>query len=119
MLARIDDAMEPILAEARFSARSLMQLFGSVCKKDGYRLLRRRAGKRFRHGVAPELHAHHANGGGARCVGDKGDVDVEGADGEVGIAGRGWDEGLEDVGGGVVGSGWVSGGCGSGLDWMR
>ena len=51
--------------------------------------------------VAPELHAHGAHGGVADAVGNAGDIDVEGADGKVGVPRRGRDECLEDVRGGV------------------
>jgi hypothetical protein len=86
-----------------------MQIIGSVCKQYRHRFFGRRAGKGFRHCVAPELHAHHANGRGARRIGDAGDINIKGADGEVGIAGRERNEGVEDVGGGVVRSEKVSG----------
>jgi hypothetical protein len=81
-----------------------MQGFGSVREQNGYGFFRRRASKCFRHCVAPELHAHHANGGGARCVGDSGDINIEGSNRKVGIAGRRRDEGLQDMGRGVIGS---------------
>ena len=66
-------------------------------KQNGDGLFGGRTCECFRHRVAPELHAHHADGGCAGGVGHAGDVDIEGADGEVGIAGGGGDEGLEDV----------------------
>ena len=74
-----------------------MQVFGCAREEDGDGLFGGRAREGLGDGVAPELHAHHADGGGAGGVGHAGDVDVEGADGEVGIAGGGGDEGLEDV----------------------
>lgn len=51
--------------------------------------------------VAPELQAHGSDRGGGDGVGDAGCFDVEGAEGEVGGLGGGWDEGEEGVGGRV------------------
>lgn len=56
-------------------------------------------------GVAPELDTHCTDGCITGCVGYAGDVDIERADGEVGITGLGRDEGLEDVRGCVAFSG--------------
>lgn len=52
--------------------------------------------------VPPELDPHAADGRRGRGVRDAGELDVEGADGEVGRSGRGWDEGLKRVGGRIV-----------------
>ena len=104
LLARVDNAVEPVLAQPTLAVGAVVQVLSSVRKQDGNRLFWRRAGERFRHRVPPELHAHHADGGCACCVCHAGDVDVEGADGEVGIAGGLGDEGLEDVRGRVVGA---------------
>lgn len=104
LLAGVDDAVEPVPAQPGFPPRAGVQVLGGVGEQDGDGLFRRRAREGFGDGVAPELHAHHAHGGGAGGVRDAGDVDVEGADGEVGIArGVGY-EGLEDVRGRVVGA---------------
>jgi hypothetical protein len=70
------------------------------------------------------LHAHHADGGVGGGVGDAGDVNVEGANGEIGITGGWGDESLEDVGRAIVCSGvrsvWRGAGeggvCGTGLN---
>lgn len=50
--------------------------------------------ERFGYGIPPELHAHHADGGCACSISDAGDIDIEGADSEVSIAGGLWYEGL-------------------------
>lgn len=97
LLARVDDAVEPVLAEPALALGAGVQARGGVGEQDGDGFLGGRAGQRFGDGVAPELHAHHADGRRAGRVGHAGDVDVEGADGEVGIARRLRDEGLQDV----------------------
>lgn len=51
--------------------------------------------------VTPELQAHSTDCGGGDGVGDAGRFDVEGAEGEVGGLGGGWDEGEQGVGGRV------------------
>lgn len=51
--------------------------------------------------VPPELQAHGTDCGGGDGVGDAGCFDVEGAEGEVGGLGGGWDEGEQGVGGRV------------------
>lgn len=48
--------------------------------------------------VAPELVAHAANRDGGGGFGDAGELEVEGADGEVSGADRAREEGGEDVG---------------------
>ena len=62
----------------------------------------RAAGKGGAYGVAPEGEAHGADCWGGDCVGDVGEFEVEGADGEVGGLGSGGDEGEEGIGGGVI-----------------
>lgn len=54
------------------------------------------------YGVPPELVTHAADRGGGGSVGDTGELEVEGADGEVGRAQGGNKEGGEDVGGVVI-----------------
>ena len=102
LLPGIDDAMEPVLAKPGPPVRAILQVFGRACQQNSYRLLRRRCSESFCYRVSPELHAHHANCGSACGVGNAGDVNIEGANGKVSIADRGWDEGLQDVRGGVI-----------------
>lgn len=64
-------------------------------------LFGRRARESAVYVVAPELQAHGTDRGGGDGVGDAGRFDVEGAEGEVGGLGGGWDEGEQGVGGGV------------------
>ena len=66
-------------------------------EEDGDGLLWRCAGKGFVDVVSPELHTHGTNGGVGDGVGDASYVDVECADGEVGVS-RSWgNERLESV----------------------
>ena len=74
-------------------------------EEDGDRLFRGVAGEGAGDVVAPELVAHCAHGGGGGRVGDSGDFQVEGAEGEIRCLGVRRDEGEESVGGGVVFSG--------------
>lgn len=56
-------------------------------------LLGRHARESAGHIVAPELQAHGTGCGVGDGVGDAGGFDVEGAEGEIGRLGGGWDEG--------------------------
>jgi hypothetical protein len=72
-----------------------------MCKKYRYRFLWWRPSERTVDSVTPELHAHGSDGGIADVVCDPGDVDVEGADREIGISRRGRDERLKYIGRGI------------------
>jgi hypothetical protein len=63
-----------------------MQMFSCLGQQYSYRFFWWRARQCLRYGIPPELHAHHANGGGACGVCHAGDIDVEGSYGEIGIA---------------------------------
>lgn len=74
-----------------------MQLFGCPCQQYGYWFLWRGAGQRLCYSVPPELHPHHADGGRTCRVGHTSDINIEGANREVGISRRLRYECLQDV----------------------
>lgn len=102
LFPRGDDAHEPALAQPRVAVRSRGEKLEHVREEDGDGLLGRPAGKGGGDVVAPELEAEGADVGRGDGVGDAGDFEVEGADGEVGQLGGRGDEGQEGVGGGVI-----------------
>lgn len=99
LLASGDETQEPGLVKAWsggiFGASESSENGG---QKDGDRLFRRRQGKDGVYGVTPELVTHTTDRGGRGYVGNTGEFEIEGADGEVGGAERRRQKCGEDVG---------------------
>lgn len=103
-LARGDYAEEPGLVECGLDGAAavlfllLLQGGEDGGEEGGDGLFGGGEGEGGVYSVAPELVAHTADGGGGGGVRDAGELEVEGADGEVGGAEGGREEGGDDVG---------------------
>ena len=86
--------MQPSLAQTTPSLSALIQRGRRCGEEDRNRFLFRIERKRVGDGIAPKLAAKGANLRRGRAIGDTSDVDVEGAQSDVGVACGRRDEGL-------------------------
>lgn len=86
LLPRVDEALQPELDGAGAGVGGdLAELLQGLVQQDHDGLLRRAPGEGAVDGVAPELHAHLADGGVRDELGEAHELEVEGADRIVGV----------------------------------